>query len=132
MKYFHWSFWLAITLYSVNQIVEDQGVLIPFLYSYLDDFLCPFIVLGFTLAFQQQLTYRNPNYTFGIGHLVVFILVYSILFEGVFPKDDNRHFSDAWDILAYSIGGILFYLTGNKKAPSLVSLRWKIKETMKN
>jgi hypothetical protein len=119
MIYFQKSFWLALVLYAINQIAEDSGILVPLLYSYLDDILCPLIVLGFTLTFQQQITYRNPNYTFSYGHVLTFIIVYSVLYEVVFPADDNRHFSDPWDIMAYTAGGVIFYKFGNKQVKTL-------------
>lgn len=114
MKYFSTYFWSCLLLFTTNQLLEKAGVFIPFVHSYLDDILTPGIVLGFALAFQQQLTYRNKDYLFSIGHIVFFVAWYSLLFELVFPYFDPRHHADALDIVAYTLGGALFLYWGNR------------------
>lgn len=123
MRYFSKIFWVSLLLFVINQLLERAGIFIPFIHSYLDDFLCPSIVLGFTLSFQQQLTYRAAQYRFAPAHVVAFVLWYFVLFEWVFPSYDDRHFSDPMDLLAYTAGGLLFYFLGNKPAPGLVSMK---------
>ncbi len=119
MKYFSTYFWLCLTIFTINQLVEKAGIVIPFVHSYLDDLLAPGIVLGFTLAFQQQLTFRDKSYVFSVWHIVFFVLWYALLFEVVFPYFDQRHHADIWDVLAYSTGGCLYYYLGNKAALKL-------------
>lgn len=123
MKYFSRLFWVCLGLFTANQMLEKMGVFIPYLHSYFDDFLCPAIVLGFTLSFQQQLSFRNPGYTFSYWHVIVFVVWYFVLFEGIFPAFDSRHYSDPLDLLAYAAGGILFYNAGNNPAPGLLHFR---------
>jgi len=122
MRYFPPLFWISLILFTVNQFLERAGVKIYFMYSYLDDLLCPSIVLGFTLFFQQQFTYRNNRYKFSTASLIFFWLWYSFLFEYFFPIVDKRHYSDPWDVLMYAIGVLVFYKFGNCKSPGLISL----------
>ncbi len=114
MKYFSNYFWFCSILFSLNQLIEAIGYSIPWVHSYLDDLLCPGIVLGFALFFQQQFTFRDATYRLAWGHIVFFVLWYSLLFEVLFPMWDARHHSDVWDVLAYGVGSVLFMKLGNK------------------
>lgn len=121
MKYFSSYFWFSLITFTINQLIEKLGVVIPIIHSYLDDLLCPGIVLGFALAFQQQLTFRNKDYTFSKWHAIVFVVWYSFLFELLFPYFDKRHHSDFLDIIAYTIGSFAFMKLGNKGSNDLFS-----------
>lgn len=132
MRYFSVFFWITLGLFTANQFLEKAGVFIPYLHSYLDDVLCPGIVLGFALSFQQQLTFRDKNYTLGIGHLLVFVIWYSLLFEVIFPWEDPRHHSDLWDVAAYSFGAILFHKFGNRPAQRLMTFSSKRQASREN
>lgn len=116
MKFFSKYFWICLGLFTLNQLVEKAGIHLPFIHSYLDDLLAPGIVLGFALAFQQQLTFRNSSYRFGWGHALVFVVWYSLLFEVVFPSYDPRHHADIWDVVAYSVGTLVFMKWGNQQS----------------
>jgi len=125
MRYFSSFFWITLSLFTINQFVERAGIFIPFIHSYFDDILCPGIVMGFALFLQQQLTFRDQHYTFGVGYLIVFVLWYSLLFEVIFPFEDARHHSDLWDVFAYSVGAVLFHKFGNKPARRLLNFNLK-------
>jgi len=106
-------FWFSFLLFSANQLLERFHK-IPLLYSYLDDLLAPGIVLGFALFFFQKVFPADPSFVLDIRLLIAFVLVYSILFEFVFPWTDARHTADYWDIVAYSVGTITFHFWGNR------------------
>ena len=112
-------FWLTSLTFTLNQFMERAGLVIPIVHSYLDDVLCPGIVLGFALAVQQQLTYRSPGYLLTRGHILFFVGWYGLLFEVLFPLWDSRHHADPWDIVAYAMGALLFQLLGNRKSTGL-------------
>ncbi len=118
MFYFSKLFWITFLLFAFNQLLERLGMKVYFLYSYLDDLLCPPIVLGFTLFVQQQFTYRKRDYKFSTKALIFFWLWYSFLFEYVFPLVDKRHYSDPWDVLMYALGVLLFSKFGNRETTS--------------
>ncbi len=116
---FSYYFWLCSVVFIINQLVEKLGLFIPFVHSYLDDIVCPGIVLGFALFVQQHFTYRVANYRLPLSHILFFVVWYSFLFELLFPLWDNRHHADALDILAYGGGAFWFYYFGNKEVKHL-------------
>jgi len=112
-------FWCS-AIFILNQFLEAGGVFIPYVHSYLDDILAIPIVLGFTLAFQQQFTYRNPKYTFSIWHSLIFLLGLSWYFEWYLPSVYNHHYRDPWDIVAYAAGAVFFQRKMNVAARAIV------------
>lgn len=120
MRYLSPYFWVTLILFTLNQLIERAGYPIPWVHAYLDDLLCPGIVLGFALFFQQQFTFRNKDYLFGKGHALVFVVWYSVLFEVLFPIWDSRHHRDPWDVLAYAAGTLFFMWLGNKSGKGLM------------
>lgn len=121
MRCFSKYFWFSSVVFTLNQLIERADYHIPWVHSYLDDILCPGIVLGLALFFQQQVTFRNSAYQFGWGHALFFVFWYSLLFEGLFPLYDTRHHSDPWDVLAYALGAVFFMRWGNKRTKSVAS-----------
>ncbi len=120
MRYFTKYFWLCLSLFTLNQVLEKAGIFIPLVHSYLDDVLAPGIVLGFVLGFQQQITYRNRGFVFSAWHAVVFVVWYSLIFEVLLPVLDPRHHADPWDVVAYTAGSVLFMVIGNKPTRKLL------------
>lgn len=106
-------FWISSILFSLHQIVEKWWS-IPWVHAYLDDILAPCIVLGLALAFFQNVFPADPDFRIPKYWILIFIIWYALLFEWYFPSIDSRHFSDPYDILAYTVGGILFAWLGNR------------------
>lgn len=113
IRWFSSYFWFSFLLFCANQLLE-RFYKIPLLYSYLDDLLAPGIVLGFALFFFQKVFPADPSFILETKLLVAFVVLYSILFEFVFPWTDARHTSDYWDILAYLVGTVIFRFLGNR------------------
>ena len=120
MKFLSPLFWISSLVFTTNQILEASGIYLPFIHSYLDDFLCPPIVLGFALFIQQQFTYRNRFYVLSAKMIAFFVIWYSLIFEVILPISSEQFHADPWDVLAYTLGGFLFYLKGNKPVNSLI------------
>jgi hypothetical protein len=95
------------------------------LHSYLDDLLCPAIVLGPALALGRTVIPGDPEWRLPRAWGLWFVLWYSMLFEALLPLFDARHYADPWDILAYGLGTVLFYLWANRKPASAVSPLYK-------
>lgn len=104
-------FIFSTVLFCANQLLE-RFVTVPYLHAYLDDLLCPAIVLGAALRFLQWLL-ADGDYRFSWGQIVFFWVWYSLLFEFIFPLNDARHFSDPLDLVAYAVGCLLFWKWGN-------------------
>lgn len=113
-------FWISLVMFIISQLLEANGIFIPWVHSYLDDILCSPIVLGFALFMQQQFTYRNPKYVLTKGMIVLFVAWYSLIFEVLLPLKASRFHSDFFDVIAYSIGAYLYYVYGNKPVSRLL------------
>jgi hypothetical protein len=113
ISWFSNYFWFSFLLFTANQILE-RFYKIPWLYSYLDDLLAPGIVLGFSLFFFQKVFPADKEFRLDDKLLISFLVLYSLLFELIFPWTDPRHTADYWDILAYAIGTLAFRFLGNR------------------
>lgn len=113
MKAFSPLFWIASGLFTIHQIVE-KWYSIPYVHAYLDDLLAPSIVLGLALFFFQRVFPGDLSYSHSNIFLLIYVIWYSILFEMVFPYFDARHYADPWDVLAYTLGTLIFYRWGNE------------------
>lgn len=120
MKYFSKIFWISLLTFVVNQVVEANGIFIPWVHSYLDDILCSPIVLGFALFVQQQFTYRNAKYLLTKGMVILFVIWYALIFEVFLPISSEQFHADWLDVVAYSLGALAFFKFGNRSVPGLV------------
>jgi hypothetical protein len=125
MNLFPPYFIMVSSVFIANQLLERAGIFIPFVHSYLDDMLAIPIVLGFTLVFQQQVTYRNPKYTFAPAHVVFMVVLLSVYFEWHLPSQHDYHYADPWDVLAYALGGFAFFRWMNVPAGALIFVMGK-------
>lgn len=78
-----------------------------FFRNYLADVLFIPIVVPVSWYVSQRII-PNSNASFLIA-IIITILMVSILFEWALPLKSKRYTADLWDILAYSIGGLLTY-----------------------
>ncbi len=114
------GFSFLLMIFALNQLVETKGIYIPYIHSYLDDLIAVPIMMGGMLVFQQQITYRKPSYTFSKWHVVFMVLLLSLYFEWYAPGRKDNHYADVFDVLAYSIGGVVFFKWQNKPAKGWV------------
>jgi hypothetical protein len=107
---FHPVYIAAVVLASINQSLEYFGVYLPFIHSYLDDFLCFPIVLGTGLA-----SYRIvfPNYRLTKWHIWPLFVVFVFVFEVYMPQISSLYIADVFDVLFYALGIFLFLKTIN-------------------
>lgn len=110
------GFSLAVGVFIVNQLLEARGIYIPYVHSYLDDVLALPIMMCGMLMIQQQITYRNPKYTFSIWHILFMVALLSWYFEWYAPGRKANHYADVFDVAAYAIGGVGFYIWQNVPA----------------
>lgn len=107
-------FWLPALLFWVNQYLERiQEILIPFIYSYLDDLLAMPVILGITLQFFRWI-YRKNTFTLTKTQILIGTAYISFLFEVLLPQWSDRYTADPWDILCYGLGAVYFYFFINR------------------
>jgi len=81
---------------------------IPFLDSYLDPFLAMPILL-YLLDWEMEYFRTRPQ--LNVVELIAGFIIFSVIFEWLFPYLSADFTGDIWDIVAYFLGGLLYYGT---------------------
>lgn len=104
-------------LFLVHQIIEKGfNYPIPILHAYLDDLVCLPIVLGLGTQLIQWIHPIKDLYFLDKTSIIITVIFYSILFEGIFPFVNPSIYTADWiDIVMYSVGAILFHNLVSKK-----------------
>jgi len=111
-------FFLACALLSaINKLIELSGFHIPFVHAYMDDIFCMPVMLTFILFFQRRFVFNNENYVFSTTHIFVAVVYCSLVFEIILPLHSKGYTADFFDVMAYSIGGIIFHKFINRPQP---------------
>lgn len=113
---FHPIFLVSVFLALINQFLERQGIVLPFVHSYLDDFLCFPIVLTVGLAAYRIII---PNYTLTAWHIWPLFIVYALIFEWYLPQTSAIYTADFFDLVAYFVGILIFKKWINQRPQSL-------------
>lgn len=102
----------SLVLFIVNELLlhEYEFLLVN---SYLNDIIAPIIILTIT-QFVLSI-YKKRLFTLSIGQLIVFFLYISFVFEWLLPSYSLMYTSDVYDLLAYLIGVLIFYIFINSK-----------------
>lgn len=108
----------SILLFLFHQTIERGfSYSIPFLHSYLDDLVSMPIVLGLGTQIIQWIHPIKDLYFLDKTVVLITVIFYSILFEGILPFVNPSVYTADWiDIVMYSAGAILFYNLVSKKA----------------
>lgn len=109
----HPVFICSLALFCLNQLLEWQRIYIAPLHQYLDDLLCMPLVLTVALA-AERLYFDNYSFVLPLRYSWWAVLLFSIFFELLLPQLSNVYTADAWDVLCYSCGAMLFHCTINK------------------
>ncbi len=112
----HPVFLFCVLLAAINQLLEYNGIFVPFIHSYLDDVLAFPIVLTVGLAFYRIVW---KNYTLTLWHIWPLLMIYVFIFEIYLPTTSPLYTADVFDVLAYILGILLFQRVINKPLQSL-------------
>ena len=77
--------------------------------SYLDDILCIPIVMSITLVIFRLVIVQDNSFIFPMSYIIIAVIFFSVLFELILPTISIKYTRDVFDIVAYSIGGIVFH-----------------------
>jgi len=108
-------FLVAIALYLVNRFLLPLLNLKYYQVPYLNDTLCLPVVLTLTLWLQQKLFSRSYRHRLNAVQVIFAVLYFAVFFEGILPILSDRYTRDYWDVLAYAVGGVLFYFLFNPR-----------------
>jgi hypothetical protein len=109
----HPVFLVCVALFLINQALEQAGVFIPLLFSYLDDLLAMPIVLTIVLA-AERVYFRKENFVLPLGWVVGAVAAFSVFFELMLPPFSQKHTADWLDVVAYTLGAVVFHFTINR------------------
>lgn len=96
-----------------NQLLQWQGYRIWPLHSHLDDLLALPLSLSLVLA-AERLYFRNPAFVLPLRLVLLAWLFFSVVFELALPLLSRVYTPDAWDVLAYGLGAVLFQVSINR------------------
>ena len=101
---------LPILVYAVNKIIKSY-IAIPVIgflcRSYLNDFLCGIIFCAYTNIILI-LFHKKPKHS--LRFILPYILLCGLCWEYILPYIFSYTTSDYWDIVAYSLGGVVYYI----------------------
>lgn len=113
----HPLFLLSLLLFLLNQMAEHFHYYLPFIHSYLDDFL--FFPIILTPALSVAGMFNGSAYTFSIKKITWTVVYVSAVMEVVLPCFYSGCIGDPLDVAMYAAGAIVFHFTINnqKKFP---------------
>ena len=108
---------VSILLFLVHQIIEKGfNYSIPISDAYLDDLVCMPIILGLGTQIIQWIHPVKNLYFLDKNAIILTVIFYSILFEGILPFLNPIIYTADWiDIALYALGGYMFYNLVSKK-----------------
>jgi hypothetical protein len=109
--YFLFSFITGTFIYFSSHL----NIQLPrFVRYYVNDFLITPIILYISLCILRW-SKNDKNYTLNIWVILYLCLMYSVLFEYIFPKYLARYTKDIVDVILYFAGGLIFYFLQKPK-----------------
>ena len=104
---------MALCLYTLNRFIlkrtiSNTTIIGYFLHCYLNDCIGGFCIICYINIILLNSKYDSIHiHSFFL--IVIITLICGLLWEYVFPAIHHRGISDAWDVGAYLLGGILYY-----------------------
>lgn len=97
---------LAI-IYAVLFFCKKNGIYFYLIGDYAADLIC----IPLSLLFIEWLMGKIPNTHFNMDgwKIMVAVIYFSIVFEGIMPRFSVNYTRDYFDILMYSVGGLIYY-----------------------
>lgn len=94
-------------------MAEHFHYYLPFIHSYLDDFLLFPIIL--TPALSVAGMFSGSAYTFSIKKITWTVVYVAVVMEVVLPCFYSRCIADPLDVVMYAAGAIVFHLSINSR-----------------
>ena len=88
----------------------------PWLTSYLADALALPLALTLALWLMRRFYFRNPAFVLPTPWIVSTWVVFSLWFEGLLPYFSTNATADPLDVVAYALGGLVFWRWLNRPA----------------
>jgi hypothetical protein len=85
--------------------MKKSGIYFPFISDYFSDLICIPLSLLFIDWFSKKMTGKIIN--MGFIHILIAVLYFSIVFEICMPYVSKNFTADIFDVICYSIGGMI-------------------------
>lgn len=82
--------------------------------SYLKDILCIPIIATICLHVIWLIRGNKKN-RLSVFTIICLVIMYSIYFEYLLPKNSDFYIADIYDVFCYALGGIVFYILQRKE-----------------
>ena len=106
---YNWWYSIILSLFFLHQYLEYNEWSNRLMRSYFDDLLVLPIILPFTLVLIR-LIFRNAQLKLGITLVVTALIMITLVFEFILPNYAEKYTKDYLDIIAYTIGGIIYII----------------------
>ncbi|MFN1216528.1 hypothetical protein ACKW6Q_06020 [Chryseobacterium kwangjuense] len=102
------GFLLGLAVWAFIIVLREKGIVIPVISNHLTDFITlPMYAYLVEYIMNDLLCYRwKPDLKF----IIISAVYLSLLFEVVCPILSEKFTGDFWDVLAYFVGGMIYYL----------------------
>lgn len=105
--------WYALVSFGVFlgvQGLKHLSINSPkWVFNHLNDFLLIPLVATFALHVVWFLK-KDPCIRLNAFTIFSLVLLFSVVFEWYLPNQSYRYTADSYDLLAYSLGGVVFFL----------------------
>lgn len=109
LKILHVYVLLSLGVFLCVQSLKYFSVVGPnWVFNHLNDFLAIPIVATICLH-GVWLIKKDNTIRLNIFTVLSLVALYSIVFEYYLPKQSYRYTGDIWDVVCYSLGGLVFY-----------------------
>lgn len=111
-------FLLTLSAYWINRFVIKphlpEGEV--FFHGYFNDLLLVPVALPLVLLLLRLVGARRHDLFPTMIEVLMAVVVWSILFELIGPELSDRAIGDPYDVLAYTVGGLLSYFIWNRRS----------------
>jgi hypothetical protein len=108
-------FLVAATSYALNWWFFKPLLPSPFLHGHFNDLLLLPAALPVVLWMQRQLGLRPHDGAPSWREMIVHLVVWSGICEFIGPSCFHHGTADVWDVVAYSVGGVVSCLWWNRR-----------------
>jgi hypothetical protein len=110
------AFLICLVLFALHQFLQKGlNIHFPFFSRYLDNMLAMPVILTLLLAERQWLFKKSVDYRIPGLDIIAATFYIAIVSEIVFPLLSEKFTADWRDVIFYSLGSLLFYLTINRR-----------------
>jgi hypothetical protein len=111
------ALYVVAVMYKYGGPISAHWAPLPtLLRSYLADVLTLPLELTLALYCMRRWYFRNPRFVLPASWIFSSWVVMAIWFEGILPMHDARATADPFDVVAYALGGLIFWRWMNRPA----------------